>query len=57
MEEKRRGRPRQKLMDWMVEDGYGKFKETAHHWEEWSRWTRGPAGMQNAHNLKEKKDV
>jgi len=28
MEEKR-GRPRQKLMDWMMEDGYGKLKEKA----------------------------
>ena len=29
MEGKRgRGRPRQKLMDWMMEDGYGKLKET-----------------------------
>ena len=32
MEGKRgRGRPRQKLMDWMMEDGYGKLKEKAQH--------------------------
>ena len=46
MEGKRgRGRPRQKLMDWMMEDGDWKLKEKAHR-EEWSRWTFGPAGMQ-----------
>jgi len=39
MEEKRgRGRSRQKLMDWMMEDEYGKLKK--------SRWTVGPAGRQ-----------
>src|SRR6218665_995433 len=34
-----RGRPRQKLMDWMMEDGYGKLKEKAKHREKWCRWT------------------
>ena len=45
MEGKRgRGRPRQKLMDWMMEDGYWTIKERAQHQGEWSRWTFGPAG-------------
>ena len=44
MEGKRgRGKLRQKLMDWMMEDGYGKLKENAQHREE---WTFGPAGRQ-----------
>jgi len=47
MEGKRgRGRPRQKLMDLMLEDGYENFKEKANYREEWSRWTLGPAGRQ-----------
>jgi len=47
MEGKRgRGRPRQKLMNWITEDGYWKLKEKAQHREEWSRWTFGPAGRQ-----------
>ena len=47
MEGKRgRGRPTQKLMDWMMEDGYWKLKEKTQHREEWSRWIFGPAGRQ-----------
>jgi len=35
MEEKRgRGKPRQKLMNWMMEDGYGKLERKAQHREE-----------------------
>src|SRR6218665_3935958 len=41
-----RGRPRQKVMDWLMEDGYWKLKEKAQHREEWSRWIFGPAGRQ-----------
>jgi len=44
--EGRRGRPRQKLMDWMMEDGYWKLEEKAQHREEWSGWTFGPARRQ-----------
>src|SRR6218665_3962777 len=40
------GRSRQKLMDWMMEDGYWKLKEKAQHRDETSRWTFGPAGRQ-----------
>ena len=47
MEGKRgRGRIRQKLMDWMMEDGYWKLKEKAQHQEEWSRWAFGLARRQ-----------
>jgi len=36
MEGKRgRGRPRQKLLDWMMEDRYKKLKANAQHGEEW----------------------
>ena len=41
-----RGRPRQKIMDWMIEDESGKLKEKAQHREEWSRSIFGPAGRQ-----------
>ena len=41
-----RGRPRQTLMDWVMEYGYWKLKEKAHHREKWIRWTFGPAEKQ-----------
>jgi len=43
---RRRGRPRQKLMDLLMEDRYWKLKEKAQHRDEWSRWTFGAAGRQ-----------
>src|SRR6218665_811369 len=44
MEGKRgRGRPRQKLLDWMMSEGYGKLKEEAQNREKWSHRTSGPA--------------
>jgi len=47
-----RGRPRQKLKDWMMEDGYWKLNENAQHREEWSHWTFGPAGRQITYRRK-----
>ena len=44
--EGKRGRTRQKLMNWMMEDGYWKLKENGQHREEWSHWTFGPTGRQ-----------
>ena len=41
-----RGRPRQKLTNLMMEDGYGKLKEKAQHREELSFWTFGSARRQ-----------
>jgi len=43
--ERERGRPRQKLMDWLMEDEYGRLKVKAQLQEELSRWTFGPAGV------------
>jgi len=37
-----RGRPRQKLLDWMMSEGYNKLKEEAQHRERWSHWRSGP---------------
>jgi len=38
-----RGRPRQKLLDWMMSEGYSKLKEEAQHRETLSHWRSGPA--------------
>src|SRR6218665_2868733 len=44
MEGKRgRRRPRQKLLDWMMSERYGKLKEDAQNREKWSHRTSGPA--------------
>ena len=37
------GRPRQKLLDWMMSEGYSKLKEEAQPREMWSHWKSGPA--------------
>ena len=43
MEGKRgRGRPRQKLLDWMMSEGYSKLKEEAQHRETWNNLRSGP---------------
>jgi len=42
MEGKRgRGRPRQKLLDWMMTEGYCELKEEAQHRETWSHARSG----------------
>jgi len=37
------GRPRQKLLDWMMNEGYSGLKEDAQHRETCSHWRSGPA--------------
>src|SRR6218665_3129140 len=44
MEGKRgRGRPRKKLLDWVMSEGYSKLKEEAQHRDTLSHWRPGPA--------------
>src|SRR6218665_2484666 len=33
---KGRGRPRKKLLDWMMSEEYSQLKEEAQHWETWN---------------------
>src|SRR6218665_844832 len=49
-EEGKRTTYREKLMDWIMENGYGKLKEKARQRERWSRRIFGPAWK--AANLK-----
>src|SRR6218665_2939013 len=43
MEGKRgRGRPRQKLLDWMMSEKYSTLKQEAQHRETWTHWRSGP---------------
>src|SRR6218665_3802870 len=39
----KRGKPRQKLLDWMMSEGYSKLKEEAKHRETWNHWRHEPA--------------
>src|SRR6218665_3841325 len=44
MEGKRgRGRPGQKLLDWVMSEEYSKLKEEAQHRETWNHWRSEPA--------------
>src|SRR6218665_2260780 len=37
-----RGRPRQKLLDWMMSEEHSKLKEEAQHRETWNHWRSEP---------------
>ena len=41
-----RGRPRQKLLDGMMEEGYRELKDMAQQREKWKHWMFGPATWQ-----------
>src|SRR6218665_847214 len=56
MEGKRgRGRPRQKLLDWMMSDEYSKLKEEAQHRETWNHCRSEPARGQRTYRRSHRK--
>src|SRR6218665_1861015 len=56
MEGKRgRGRPRQKLLDWMMSKGYSKLKEEAQNRETWSHCRSRPARGQRTYRRSHRK--
>jgi len=46
-----RGRPRRKLMDWMMEDRCKKLKENAQHGEEWRVTGQNGIGQKGTDNM------
>jgi len=59
MEGKReRGRPRHKLLDWMMSERYSKLKEEDQHRETWSHWrSRGQRTERRRNWMNKQRDI